>query len=78
MASWPWERLRGLLLEPAHVDDEAVFDVAGGDTIEGGLDLLDWRELNVGEDVVRGAEVEEVGLGDARRRGSRRYCDEGR
>ena len=46
MASWRWEqRLRELLLERAHVNDEAVFDVAGGDAIEGGLNLLDRSSL---------------------------------
>jgi hypothetical protein len=44
MASWRWERLRGLLAERAHVDNEAVLDVAGGDAIESGLNPLDGRE----------------------------------
>jgi hypothetical protein len=37
-----------LLLQRGHVDDEAVLDVAGGDAFEGGLNLLDRRELDVG------------------------------
>src|SRR5262245_57390043 len=60
------------LLQRLHVDHEAVLHVALGQALVGLVDLLDRDQLDVGAEVVLGAEVEHLlRLADAADRGAR-------